>query len=440
MKKVLTVFLGLTVLTSSLVACTQKSPAPSASAAATSSDAKPVSLRFSWWGADDRHKATLAVIDLFQKKNPNIKIEAEYSAIDGYAQKKTTEFASGSAPDIFQIETGLGPEYYKNGVLYNLSSTSINFGDFDPKFLAQNGQFGTGKQWAIPTGQAGSAMLVNKTLADKIGIDFSKDYTFDQLIEWGKKVQAYDPTMYLLSANSSYAMPFFVRAYARQVNGAAIINDETKTLNMTEAQFKECFEFIDKLYKNKVCAPAAYKAPFGEADQNDPNWIAGKYVAEVGYTSSVAVVSAANKNVEYMAGHMPTLANRKSDGWFNDTPQYMGMYAKTKYSAEAAKFLDFFFNDSEAADKLGTVRSVPPTNNGRKIAEQNGTLQGITSQSVKVSLLYNGQSDGGLTTGSEVTAILRDAYDNVSYGTKSPADVAKNTVNLINDFLKTNKK
>ena len=65
-----------------------------------SSDEK-ITLRFSWWGGDDRHEATLAVIDAYEKEHPNITIEAEYSSYDGYAEKKTTEFASGTAPDIF---------------------------------------------------------------------------------------------------------------------------------------------------------------------------------------------------------------------------------------------------------------------------------------------------------------------------------------------------
>lgn len=56
-----------------------------------------VTLRFSWWGGDERHEATLAVIEAYEKEHPNITIEAEYSSADGYAEKKTTEFASGTA-------------------------------------------------------------------------------------------------------------------------------------------------------------------------------------------------------------------------------------------------------------------------------------------------------------------------------------------------------
>ncbi|MCI8418066.1 MAG: extracellular solute-binding protein [Lachnospiraceae bacterium] len=449
-RQVVSLFLSAVLAVSVLAGCGGKEPenTPAADGGAETTEGtqetpqepsgEEVTLRFSWWGGDARHEATLAVIEAFEKEHPNIHIEAEYSSYDGYSEKKTTEFASGTAPDIFQIETGLGPEYYKNGVLYNLSETSIDWSNFDENFLVQNGQFGSGSQYAIPTGQAGSAIIVNKTLADEIGIDFTQQYDWDQFIEWGKMVQEYDPECYLISANTSYAMPFFVRAWCRQKNGKPIMNEDL-TLNMTEEQFTECFTLIKELYDNKVCAPASYKAPFGDQDQEDPNWIAGKYVCAIGYTSSADVLSAANDTVEYMAGNMPVMADAVNDGWVNDCPQYIGMYAKTQHPAEAALFLDYFYNSDEAAKLLGTVRSVPPTEKARNICEEMDALNPLTKQSVDVSMQYNGFSDSGRTTSSEVTAILIDAYDNVSYGQMEPAEAAAEVMELLNDYMDVNR-
>jgi oligogalacturonide transport system substrate-binding protein len=401
-----------------------------------SQNSEQVTLRFSWWGTDARHEATLAAIRAFEKANPNIKIEAEYGAQDGYNAKKTTEFASRTAPDIMQIETGAGPEYYRLGVLQNLSKlSSIKFNKFDSSFLERNGQFGSGSQWTIPTGMAGSALVVNKNLADRFGIDFTRQYDWNQLITWGQQVRAADPSCYLLSVNTSYGKDFFIRAYARQLNGLPIINDANKTLNMTEAQFTQIFEFIDRLYKTGTAAPASYKAPFGDQDNNDPNWIAGRYVAHVGFTSSAARMEAANPSVTYIPGRLPLLAARKSDGWFNDCPQYMGIYANTKYPEQAAKFLDFFFNSEEAALLLGTVRTVPPTAMAQKIVTDAGKLDKLTADATAVSLTYNGQSDGGFTTSGEVQAILNDAYEQVAFGNKTPAIAARDVVRLLNAFL-----
>jgi len=397
-----------------------------------------VTLRFSWWGTDARHEATLAVIAAFERDNPNIKIEPEYGAQTGYNEKKTTEFASRTAPDIFQIETGSGPEYQRLGVLYNLSTLrSITFNRFDPNYLRAAGQFGTGSQWTIPTGVGGSALVVNKNLADRFGIDFTRQYDWEQLILWGQQVRAADPNCYLLSVNTNYGMDFFVRAKARQLNanGAPIIDDANKRLNTTEAQFLQIFTYIDRLYRTGTAAPAAYKAAFADQDENDPNWIAGRYVAHVGFTSSAERVQAANPNVQYFGGRMPLLANRQNDGWFNNPPQYMGIYANTRYPEEAAKFLDFFFNSDEAARLLGTVRATPPTLFAQQIVTNAGLLNPLTADVTAMSLNYNGFDDSGFTTAQEAQNILRAIYEEVAYGRMSPATAASQAVQQLNAFL-----
>lgn len=406
---------------------------------ATGNTEEEVTLRFSWWGSDDRHEATLAVIDAFMEEHPNIKIEPEYSSQDGYNDKKTTEFSTGTAPDIFQIETGSGPEYSRMGVLYDLSSIStLSFDKFDQNFIEVNGQFGTGKQYAIPTGIAGSALIVNKTLADEIGIDLSQEYDWEQLITWGKQVREYDPELYLLSVNTENGVSFFIRCYSRQLNGVPMIDDENKKLNMTEEQFTQMFDLIDRLYKSETCAPASYKAPYNpNKDQEDPNWINGKYVASVGFTSNAKVLMDANPDVEYMAGCMPVMADAKSEGWVNNCPQYMGIYAETEHPEEAGLFLDYFFNSEEAAETLGTVRSVPPTEFAQKIVTDNGQLDYLTAATVERSLSYEGFDDAGYTTSAEVSKILADAYEAVSYGSSTPADTAKDVVNKINEYLAT---
>ena len=51
---------------------------------------KKVTLRFMWWGGEARHKATLAAIQAYMKKYPNVRINAEYGGIEGYMQKLIT--------------------------------------------------------------------------------------------------------------------------------------------------------------------------------------------------------------------------------------------------------------------------------------------------------------------------------------------------------------
>ncbi|WP_056989955.1 ABC transporter substrate-binding protein [Lacticaseibacillus camelliae] len=68
---------------------------------------KKVTIRFSWWGNADRHKATLKAIKAFEKKNPNIKVKAEYSGWDGFDQKMATQISGGTEADLMQLNYDL---------------------------------------------------------------------------------------------------------------------------------------------------------------------------------------------------------------------------------------------------------------------------------------------------------------------------------------------
>ncbi len=68
------------------------------------SDKEEIVLRFSWWGSESRHEATLQALEKYHELNPNVTIEGEYSSFDTYYQKLVTQFAGGTAPDIIQID------------------------------------------------------------------------------------------------------------------------------------------------------------------------------------------------------------------------------------------------------------------------------------------------------------------------------------------------
>ena len=53
-----------------------------ASGAKDSSSEDQVVLRFSWWGSEDRHMATIEAIERYMELNPNVLIEYEYMGFD----------------------------------------------------------------------------------------------------------------------------------------------------------------------------------------------------------------------------------------------------------------------------------------------------------------------------------------------------------------------
>ena len=143
-------------------------------------DGKEVVLRFSWWGGDTRHKATLDAIKLFEEKNPGLKIKAEYSGWDGHFEKLSTQITGNTAPDIMQTDWNWLYIFSKNGDgFYDLNELKDDFdlSNYDEQALSYTTI--NGKINAIPVGMNGMAFYYNKTLYDKVGLPLPK--TVDDL-------------------------------------------------------------------------------------------------------------------------------------------------------------------------------------------------------------------------------------------------------------------
>ena len=143
---------------------------------------KEIVLRFSWWGSDSRHKATLDAIKLFEEKNPGIKIKAEYGGTDGYFQKLSTQITGNTAPDIMQVDYIWLYNFSKNGDgFYDISQLKDEFDLSNYSEEALSYTTINGKINAIPVGMNGRAFFFNKSLYERAGVEIPK--TFDELLE-----------------------------------------------------------------------------------------------------------------------------------------------------------------------------------------------------------------------------------------------------------------
>lgn len=115
-------------------------------------DAGSVTLRFAWWGGDERNEATQAVIKQYKEAHPGVTIEAEPGSNDGYHDKLATQLASGTAPDIVQIDPETMPTFVDAGDYFvDLNTTSIDLSTFDADYISLriNGNY-DGKQIGGP--------------------------------------------------------------------------------------------------------------------------------------------------------------------------------------------------------------------------------------------------------------------------------------------------
>jgi len=406
---------------------------------AAATGGEEITLRFSWWGGDERNAATLEVIEQFEQLHPNVKIEAEYGGNDGYHDKLATQLASGTAPDIVQVDPEIFPTYvYTGDYFIDYKDYEMDLSNFEESYISLpiNGGY-DGKQLGLPSGISGAGILVNKDLADAIGLDFTKKYDWNELIEMGKKVREYDKDLYLLCANKEYIANLVVFNYGKQLIGAPFFDSDTGKMNITEDQLKQVFDYVQLLYDEEVVAPASYQASYSNDNlQSDANWMDGKYVAAFTYVSTIDVMVAANPEPNYYLSQLPLLAGSTESGWASNTPQVFAVTKTSAHQEMAVEFMNYFFNDETAVATLGCTRSVPPTEMARKICTEKGVLSQYTMEGADIAATMGGTPNDKISSSQESKAILFDSVETIGYKASTADKVAADAINLLSGLEK----
>lgn len=406
---------------------------------AAATGGEEITLRFSWWGGDERNAATLEVIEQFEQLHPNVKIEAEYGGNDGYHDKLATQLASGTAPDIVQVDPEIFPTYvYTGDYFIDYKDYEMDLSNFEEAYISLpiNGGY-DGKQLGLPSGISGAGILVNKDLADAIGLDFTKKYDWNELIEMGKKVREYDKDLYLLCANKEYIANLVVFNYGKQLIGAPFFDSDTGKMNITEDQLKQVFDYVQLLYDEEVVAPASYQASYSNDNlQSDANWMDGKYVAAFTYVSTIDVMVAANPEPTYYLSQLPLLAGSTESGWASNTPQVFAVTKTSAHQEMAVEFMNYFFNDETAVATLGCTRSVPPTEMARKICTEKGVLSQYTMEGADIAATMGGTPNDKISSSQESKAILFDSVETIGYKASTADKVAADAINLLSGLEK----
>ena len=396
---------------------------------AVAEEHEPVTIRFSWWGGDSRHAATLEVINQFQELYPWITVEAEYGSSDGYHDKLATQLTSGTEPDLMQIDPETMPQFVKAGDFFvDLFETDFDFSNFDVPSIKASTITGCydGKQYGLPTGVAGPCILVNKALAEQVGVDFTKPYTWEDLITWGKAARAISPDTYLVATNVDYLNNMVVNFYTKQVSGTTLFDVETGALLATKENLTKTFAYIKSLFDNEVVAPISTMTQYsGDNMQSDPAWINGNYAMTMTYISTANVMMAANPNAEYFAGEFPMLADAQNDGWIVGCPQIIAVSKRSENLEACLLFLDYFYNNEKAMSTLSTQRSVPPTAKAREVVSADGNMDPVLAQSVDILTPYLGLANDPIGSSSEAKRIMQDAIEEMAYGMTTPEEAAQ---------------
>ncbi|MEU8036392.1 extracellular solute-binding protein [Streptosporangium sp. NPDC049078] len=380
---------------------------------------------FSYWGSDARQKLTESAIAAFEKKNPTIDIEGDFSDWDSYYEKLATKTAAGDAPDVMSIEIRGLAEYAGRATLADLTG-KLNTADLDQEVL-KAGQI-DGKQYAVPTGVNTFPIIVNRATVEKAGEKVPDDttWTWDDYISISQKVtEKGDGKIWGTEWNVN---PAFLQLFAAQ-RGEQFYKDGR--IGMSEQTIKDWWALLQKIVSTKAGPGAAQMLETGT--KVDQALLATNASAFGSWWSNQLTALNKGSGQELDLLRMPKAEGATTAGMFLQPAMYYTISSKTEQAEAAQKFVEFLVNDPEAGAILLSDRGLP-TN--AKVVDAVKDKLTPTDQKV-LAFIDSIRSELSPIVippkgAMEMEDILKRASDSVLFGKASADDAVKSFLNEAN--------
>jgi len=208
MKKLFVVLSVMVIAAMVLVACQTATPTPTATQAATTEAATTEAptaapalsgtVRVGSWDSADALQPFNDAIASFEAAYPGVKIQLE-DVPQGYGDKLLAEFASGTAPDVFQVGDGDVANFSAKGVLEPLDDYISGAKGKDPldtsvfyPAIADIGKVG-GTTYLLTKDYSPLVIFYNKDLFDKAGVSYpAEGWTWNDFLTAAQKLTVKD--------------------------------------------------------------------------------------------------------------------------------------------------------------------------------------------------------------------------------------------------------
>ena len=403
-----------------------------ASAMQLPADDEQVTLRFSWWGSDNRHDAMQAVAELYSARHPNVTIECEYGAFDGWQQKVLTQLTGQSEPDVLQVNYNWVHSFGRGkNVFLDLNTASdlldlSQWADEDKNSMTVGGQLA-----AVPHGVTARANLYNKALFADNGIEYPA--TYEEIVTAGAIIgKDNTPTgvdnKYVQTNIGKHSTDLYIAQMLYNATGRVMQTEGT--INYTVAEVQAALEQYESFEVSAAFPTFAQEDPI--QNESNPVWTAGnsgsvyewigtmdKYLlsyknGEAQDEIGVAPYTVANK------GDVPTIFVKPSLGF--------AISRNSKHPAIAADFLNFMFTDEEAIKTLGTSLGISSNAASRAVQENENMVQGAMKEGYDMLANYDQITMDPYFEDENVRGKRYEAVEAFRSGSLSAADAAKDFV------------
>lgn len=410
------------------------------SAGGTTGDENVV-IKMTWWGGQTRHDQTQAVCDLYTSEHPNVTFELSPSGWDGYFDKLSTQTASGSMPDIVQMDYLYLTTYAKNDSLADLQefidNGTIDVSNIDENLL-QTGSV-DGKMAALVLSTSLLNVGYNPDVLAEAGVaEPTSEWTWSDFATMCETV--YSTTGKYGVSMDSVADTNIFHYWVRQ-HGGKLFSDDNKSLGYEDDQI--FIDFVNMwnglMSKEAMPDPDEY-AQISTLGQEAGPVVTGDAAAIFEWNNYASKVSSVNDKIKMITPPLSDSSDAK--GLWMKPGMFFAVANTSKVKQEAAEFINWFINSEEANDILMAERGTPVSSavrqhlidGGNMGAQQVAMFEGITS-AVQLCGETPAPDPAGI---SEVNEAFARAANSVYYGQTPVEKAAESFRKEANTILERN--
>lgn len=317
--------------------------------------AQDVSLRLQWWGSQPRAERTFEVVNLYQQQNPDVAITGETIGWSDYWTRLATQVAGRNAPDVMQMDYRYITEYARRGALAPLGQfrdSVLGLEGFSDNALA--GGMVDGELYGVSLGANSSAMMINQAAFEAAGLDLpNHQTTWAEIKEIALKIKEAGHVPYGIE-DASGDEPTLENWLRQQ--GKALYTEEGDVAFSVE-DITAWFDHWADLREAGATVPPDTQALSQDSIETAMTTL-GYAAMSFAHTNQLVGYRALNEDPIVMSTE-PLVEPGATGGHYRKPSQMFSIYNGASSPEEAARFINYFVTDFDAAKVLDVERGVP---------------------------------------------------------------------------------
>lgn len=314
-----------------------------------------VTIRFSWWGGEERASTTQQVLDDFMAENPDIAVVAEPGSFESYWDRLSTDAAGDNVPDVITLASPYTLEYANRGVLLPLDDVADQLprDAFSPQSLA--GATVDGQVFGMPTGGNAIGVVINPRIFDEAGVEIpdGDSWTWQDFVDTANAITAATPDgIYGMEDRINDTLGVYVTQHGTPMYTAeGGLGPDASTL-------EDYWNTVLELRDGGGMPPADLTQELYTLGPAETLMGQGRAGMTFAFSNLLGTYAAASGD-DLLLIRPPGESEFEGPGAALQASQYYGISAKSENPEAAAQLIDYLVNSPEAGELILADRGLP---------------------------------------------------------------------------------